>query len=43
MQRQKTIAKWLVIILLCTVAVGAYIMYDALYVGEGGGLSLIHI
>ena len=39
MQRQKTIAKWLVIILLCTVAVGAYIMYDALYVGEGGGAS----
>ena len=37
MQRQKTIAKWLVIILLCTVAVGAYIMYDALYVTKGSG------
>ena len=33
MQRQKTIAKWLVIIVLVTVAVGAYIMYDALYLG----------
>lgn len=37
MQRQKTVAKWLAIILLCTVAVGAYIMYDALYVGSNGG------
>lgn len=35
MQRQKTVAKWLVIILLLTVAVGAYIMYDALYVTGG--------
>ena len=43
MQRQKTIAKWLVIILLVTVAVGAYIMYDALYLGgdtaEGGSTT----
>lgn len=39
MQRQKTIAKWLAIVLLCTVAVGAYIMYDALYVGDGGQAS----
>lgn len=37
MQRQKTVAKWLAIILLCTVAVGAYIMYDALYVGSNNG------
>lgn len=39
MQRQKTVAKWLAIILLCTVAVGAYIMYDALYVDGGGQAS----
>lgn len=39
MQRQKTIAKWLVIILLCTLAVGAYILYDALYVGDLGGAA----
>ena len=35
MQRQKTVAKWLAIILLVTIAVGAYIMYDAVYL-EGG-------
>ena len=39
MQRQKTIAKWLVIILLCTLAVGAYILYDALYVGDLDGAA----
>lgn len=37
MQKQKTVAKWLVIILLCTLAVGAYILYDALYVSPSGG------
>ena len=31
MQKQKTLAKWLAIILLCTVAVGSYVLYDALY------------
>lgn len=36
MQRQKTIAKWLIIILLCTLAVGAYILYDALYITGSG-------
>ena len=39
MQRQKTIAKWLVIILLLTVAVGAYIIYDAVYEGASGGAA----
>ncbi len=32
MQKQKTIAKWLAIIVLCSVAVGSYLLYDALYV-----------
>ena len=32
MQKQKTIAKWLAIILLAMVAVGSYILYDALYI-----------
>ena len=32
MQKQKTIAKWLAIIMLCSVAVGSYLLYDALYV-----------
>ena len=31
MQKQKTLAKWLAIILLCSVAVGSYVLYDALY------------
>ena len=39
MQRQKTIAKWLVIILLLTVAVGAYIIYDAVYEGASSGAA----
>ena len=32
MQKQKTIAKWLAIVVLCSVAVGSYLLYDALYV-----------
>ena len=32
MQKQKTLAKWLAIILLCSVAVGSYVLYDALYI-----------
>ena len=39
MQRQKTIAKWLIIILLCTLAVGAYIIYDTLYISGSGDAS----
>lgn len=39
MQRQKTIAKWLAIVLLLTLAVGAYIIYDALYIDAGGGAN----
>ena len=34
MQKQKTLAKWLAIILLCSVAVGSYVLYDALYVDK---------
>ncbi len=34
MQKQKTIAKWLAIIVLCSVAVGSYLLYDALYVDK---------
>lgn len=30
MQKQKTIAKWLAILLLCTMAVGSYLLYSAL-------------
>lgn len=39
MQRQKKIAKWLAIVLLFTMAVGAYIMYDALYVNGDNGTA----
>ena len=31
MQKQKTLAKWLAIILLSSIAVGSYVLYDALY------------
>lgn len=34
MQKQKTIAKWLAIVVLCSVAVGSYLLYDALYVDK---------
>ncbi len=30
MQKQKTIAKWLIIIILCTIMVGGYLVYDAI-------------
>ena len=40
MQKQKTLAKWLAIILLCSVAVGSYVLYDALYLKkQSGGAS----
>ena len=31
MQKQKTLTKWLAIILLCSVAVCSYVLYDVLY------------
>ena len=34
MQKQKTLAKWLAIILLCSIAVGSYVLYDALYLDK---------
>lgn len=35
MQRQKTVAKWLAVIVLLTVAVGSYILYDSFYTDLG--------
>lgn len=39
MQKQKTIAKWLIIIILCTIMVGGYLVYDAI-VNNNGNTAL---
>ena len=39
MQRQKTVAKWLAVVLLITLSVGCYVVYDAFVAGSRGGAS----
>ncbi len=36
MLKQKTVAKWLAIVLLMTIAIGSYLLYDAVFKNSGG-------
>lgn len=40
MHKQKTVAKWLAIVLLCTIAVGSYLIYDAFYADKNIGTEI---